>query len=162
MSENSPTYSLGDKIVHRSYGVGQIVEIERVPMEGVDVECFRVRTENGSYWFPTEGPENPRIHQLASKERIQEAIEILQAPPKGLENDIHQWNERIAEVVRNGDFLAVSGLVRDLTALKTRKRLNRGQEQALNNLEQRLLAEWAAGIGVEAKSFLPKLRAYFV
>jgi len=50
--------------------------------------------------------------------------------------------------------------VRDLSALKTRKKLNRSQEQALTNLEARLLVEWAASLGVEAKSFRPKLRAY--
>lgn len=161
MDKNTPAYSLGDKIVHRSYGVGEIADIERVPFDGVETECFRVRTENGSYWFPTAGPENPRIHPVASPALIQKAILILQSAPTGLEFDIHQWNERIEEVVRNGDFLAISGLVRDLSALKITKKLNRSQEQALTNLEDRLLVEWAASLGVEAKSFRPKLRAYF-
>lgn len=161
MENNTPAYALGDKIVHRSYGVGEIAEIERVPFEGVEVECFRVRTENGSYWFPTASPENPRIHPLASQALIQEAIKILQSAPTGLDFDLNQWNERIEQVVRNGDFLAISGLVRDLSALKTRKKLSRSQEQALNNLEERLLVEFAASQGEEARSFRPKLRAYF-
>jgi RNA polymerase-interacting CarD/CdnL/TRCF family regulator len=160
MHKLTPTYSLGDKIVHRSYGVGQIAEIEWRPFEGVKVECFRVRTENGSYWFPISGPENPRIHPLASQELIREAIKILQSAPKGLEFDILEWNERIQDVVRNGDFLATSSLVRDLSALKTRKKLNRTQEQALANLEERLLVEWSASMGVEVRTIRTKLKAY--
>jgi len=160
MDKITPAYALGDKIVHRSYGVGEIADIERVPFGGVETECFRVHTDNGSYWFPTAGPENPRIHRVASQALIQKAIKIFQSNPTDQEFDFHQWNERIEEVVRNGDFLAISSLVRDLSALKTRKKLNRSQEQALTNLEARLLVEWAASLGVEAKSFRPKLRAY--
>jgi RNA polymerase-interacting CarD/CdnL/TRCF family regulator len=91
---------------------------------------------------------------------IREAIKILQSAPKGLEFDILEWNERIQDVVRNGDFLATSSLVRDLSALKTRKKLNRTQEQALANLEERLLVEWSASMGVEVRTIRTKLRAY--
>ena len=58
------------------------------------------------------------------------------------------------------NLLAISILVRDLAALKTKKKLNRIEDQALNNLENRLLREWAASLEVDAKSIRPKLRAY--
>ena len=160
MAKFTPMYSLGDMVVHRYYGIGQIDGIECRPLNGVKVECFKVKTENGIYWFPTDSLENPRVPPVASQELIQEAIEILQSAPRGLENDPLQWKERIDDVQTAGDFLAISSLVRDLAALKTKKKLNRTQDQALNNLEDRLLREWAASLEVDAKSIRPRLQAY--
>ena len=160
MEKNSQTYSLGDLIVHRSYGVGQIDSIECRLLNGIEVECFKVKTENGTYWFPTETIDNPRIHPIASQKHIQQAIEILRSTPQDLENDPRQWKSRIDDVQSEGDFLAISSLVRDLSALKKKKKLNRTQEQALKNLEGRLLKEWAASVKIGVNSIRSLLKTY--
>jgi RNA polymerase-interacting CarD/CdnL/TRCF family regulator len=160
MTEFTPMYSLGDRVVHRHYGVGQIDAIECKPLNGVKVECFKVKTKNAFYWFPTDSNANHRLHPVASQDLIQKVIEELQSAPHGLENDHYQWKERIDNVQTDGDLLAISSLVRDLAAMKRKKKLNRFEDQALNNLEDRLLREWAASLEVDAKSIRPKLRAY--
>jgi len=160
MTKNSSIYSLGDKVVHRSYGVGEIEGVEHKPIKGIEVECFKVKTENGHFWFPTEGLDNRRIHPVASQDLVQKAIIVLQSAPQGLDNDQLQWKERIDLVQSDGDFLTISGLVRDLVALKTTKNLNQVQHQALKTLENRLLIEWAASSGVGVGSIRPKFRAY--
>jgi RNA polymerase-interacting CarD/CdnL/TRCF family regulator len=160
MTKSTPMYSLGDMVVHRYYGIGQIDGIECKPFNGVEVECFKVKIENGAYWFPTDSLDNPHIHPVASQELIHRAIEILQSAPHGLENDPIQWKERIDDVLTDGGFLDISSLIRDLTALNTKKKLNRTQDQALNSLKDRLLMEWAASFEVDVKSIRPKLRAY--
>ena len=153
-------YSLGDMVVHRNYGVGQIEGIELKPLNGVEVECFKVKTDNGIYWFPTNSLNNPRVHLVASQELIQRAIEILRSAPHYSENDPIKWKERIDDVQTDGDFLAISSLIRDLAALKTKKKLNQTQDHALNNLEDRLIREWSASSGVDAKSIRPILQTY--
>jgi RNA polymerase-interacting CarD/CdnL/TRCF family regulator len=160
MAKFTSIYSLGDMVVHRYYGIGQIDGIERRRLNGVEVECFKVKTENGDYWFPTASSDNPRVHPVASQELVQRAIEILRSEPHGFENNPLQWKERIDVVQTDGDFLAISSLVRDLAALKAKKKLNRTQDQALTNLEGRLLREWAASLQVDAKSIRPRLHAY--
>ena len=153
-------YSLGDKVIHHYYGVGWIDEIEHKLLHGVEVECFKVKTENGVYWFPTNTVDNPRVNLVASQEHVQKAIEILRSAPPDLENDPVKWKERIDEVKTGGDFLAVSSLIRDLAALKIKKKLDLYQAQALKNLEDRLIREWAASLEVDARSIRPRLRAY--
>ena len=157
MAEFSPIYSLGDRIVHRFYGIGRIEDVECKPLNGIEVECFKVKTNNSVYWFPTDSLDNPRVHPVASKELIQRAIEILRSAPCSLENDPLQWKERIDDVQTKGDFLEISSLIRDLVALKSKKKLNRTQDQALKNMEERLLAEWAASLEVEPKTIRPIL-----
>ena len=160
MARNLSIYSLGDIIVHRSYGVGKIAGIENKPIKGVEAECFKVKTEKGYYWFPTEGWDNSRIHPIASQELVQRAIKIIRSAPQGLEDDHQQWKERIDLVQSEGEFLAISRLVRDLEALKKTKKLSQTQNQALKTLEDRLLIEWAASSAVEVRSIRSKFRAY--
>jgi RNA polymerase-interacting CarD/CdnL/TRCF family regulator len=147
-------------VVHRYYGVGQIEDVECKPLNGVEVECFKVKTENSVYWFPTDSRDNPRVHPVASQELIERAIEILRSAPRSLEHDSLYWKERIDDVQAKGDILEISGLVRDLMALRMKKKLNRTQDQALNNSEERLLKEWAASLEVEPKTIRPILHAY--
>lgn len=160
MANSATMYSIGEMVVHRYYGIGQIDDIEIKPIKGNNVECYKVRTKNGTYWFPTEGEENPRVHPVASQKVIKEAIEILQSAPNNLEIDPRQWKERVDDVLDDGSITAISGLVRDLTALKSQQRLNRTQDQALNQLKDRLLREWAASLNVDASTIRPKLNAY--
>jgi RNA polymerase-interacting CarD/CdnL/TRCF family regulator len=103
---------------------------------------------------------NSRIHPVASQELVEMAINIIRSAPQGLENDQLQWKERIDNVQTDGDFLAISELVRDLVALKTTKNLNQVQSQALKTLEGRLLREWAASSEIDVNSIRPKFRAY--
>lgn len=160
MKEFTPKYSLGDMVVHRYYGVGQIEGIEIKPINGIEVECFKVKTENSIYWFPTNTLDNPRVHPVASQALIQRAINILKSAPQNLENDPHRWKERIDDVQTAGDIIAISNLLRDLAAMKTQKKLNQTQDQALNNLEDRFLREWSASSGDDVNSIRPLLKTY--
>ena len=160
MAKVSSKYSIGDRVVHRNYGIGQIDGIENKPINGVQIDCFKVKTENSTYWFSTDSMDNPRVHLVASQELIQEAIEILQSTPHGLENDPIQWKERIDDVWANGDILGICSLIRDLTAFKSKNKLIRTQDQALNTLKDGLLREWSASSKVDVKLIRPKLRAY--
>jgi RNA polymerase-interacting CarD/CdnL/TRCF family regulator len=159
MAKDKHQYSLGDRIVHRNYGVGEIDSVELKTINGVKSECFMVRTDVGTYWFPTEQINNPRIHEVASEDRIQQAIAILKSDPKNMDEDHLQWKKRIDEIQSNGDFLATSRIIRDLNGLKVRKKLNRTQDQALKNMKERLLREWAASANVEKNTIRPKLDA---
>ena len=160
MVKSASIYSPGDIVVHRSYGIGRIDSVENKPLNGIDVECFKVETNNGIYWFPTENVDNPRVHPVATKSVINQAINILRSAPQNEEFDPIQWKDRIDEVQTGGDFLEVSGLVRDLAGLKMKKKLTRTQDQALNSLEERMLQEWAASLNVELDLIRPKLKAY--
>lgn len=160
MTEFTNKYSIGDTVVHRFYGIGSIDGIENKPLDGTLVECYRVNTSNSVFWFPTDSIENPRIHLVASVELIQEAIEIIKSVPKELDDDPILLNERIDDVWVKGEILDVSKLIRDLTALKTKNKLSRSQDQVLNNLKDYLLREWAASSKVDIKTIRPKLRAY--
>ncbi len=140
----NPPYTLHDWIVHRNYGVGQVVKIEVMPIHGDPTECYRVKTRDGVYWLPLDSLDTPRVRPVATPERLDQAVQELHDSDQTLDPDRHYWKDRIQKVKQNGDLVAISRLVRDLSLLRTQRRLNQTEETALSTLTERLLREWAA------------------
>jgi RNA polymerase-interacting CarD/CdnL/TRCF family regulator len=138
------TYGIQDWIVHRSYGVGQVVKIEVKPIHGSPTECYRVKTKDGVYWLPLDSLDTPRIRPVATPDRLEQAVQELHKTDLTLDPDRHYWKKRIENVKEFGDLVAISCLVRDLSLLRTQRRLNQTEESALNTLTERLLREWSA------------------
>ena len=96
MTERSITYSIGDWVVHHAYGIGQIKDVEKKPIRGEQVICFRVITNAGAeWWFPQNETDNPRIRPVASPDVMQRIQTELQQPIGDLDPDSIQSTNRI-------------------------------------------------------------------
>jgi RNA polymerase-interacting CarD/CdnL/TRCF family regulator len=161
MTEIASLYSVGDWVVHYAYGIGQIRKIEEKPIDGETVPCFRVKTQNGAHWwFQSDKVDNPRVRPVASQEILQDAEEELQKPIQDLTLDKNIWKKRIDEVVSNGDFIAIAQIVRDLTLLKTKRRLNQIENKSLSLFRNRLLNEWSTTMDTDINTAQRKLKRY--
>ena len=161
MTEIEPLYSIGDWVVHYSYGIGQIQKIEKKPIHGEPESCFQVKTQNGAYWwFPRKREENPRIRPVASQNMLRRAKKELQEPIKDIDPDKNFWKDRINEVMSNGDFMATSQIVRDLTVLRTQRKLNQMEVKAFNLFKDRILNEWSATMNIDIEALRPQLKNY--
>jgi RNA polymerase-interacting CarD/CdnL/TRCF family regulator len=149
MMEQESHFSVGEWVVHRQYGVGQIKKTEEMPIHGKQIECFKVQVRDGAFWFPTNEVENPRIRPVASQEIISKVSKNLRRKPGSLDQDKKYWNQQIKEIPLDSDLETISKLIRDLSAQKTLKRLNDTQLRALSKFEERLLFEWSAITGVD-------------
>jgi RNA polymerase-interacting CarD/CdnL/TRCF family regulator len=159
MDSNMP-YSIDDWIVHTHYGVGQIKRIEVKPIHGEDTKCFKVKTKDSTYWFPTTDTDNPRIRPVASQDIIHKVVKNLRRKASKLDTDKKHWKKRIEEVQANGDLLSVSVLVRDLSAQQVLRKLNQTEENALEHFKERLLREWASIKQEKVEKLRSTLHAY--
>ena len=137
-------YSIGEWVVHNQYGVGQIKKTEVMPLHGEQTECFKVQVKDGSFWFPTDSLDNPRIRPVASEEIVSKVIKNLRRKPSNLIQNKKYWTQRIKDVSLHDDLLSISHLIRDLSAQKALKRLNDSHIRALSKFKERLLLEWTA------------------
>jgi RNA polymerase-interacting CarD/CdnL/TRCF family regulator len=161
MDEIRSLYSVGDWVVHYAYGIGQIEKIEEKPINGKPSPCFQVKAQSGAqWWFQSNNVENPRVRPVASPEVIQCAEKELLEPIQDLELDKHLWKNRIDETIESGDFIAITQILRDLTALKTRRKLNQIESKALNLFEDRLEREWSATTDESLQVIHRKLKRY--
>jgi RNA polymerase-interacting CarD/CdnL/TRCF family regulator len=150
MVESLPEYTVGDWIVHHSYGVGQIRNIEVKPIHGEQVKCFRVKTKDSAFWFPKNRPDNPRIRPVVTPDIIERAIEALKKPVSDMDTDRKMWKKRIEEAKASDDLIATSQIVRDLNHLRTQRKLNQTEEKALNDFSDRLIDEWATAMKTDS------------
>lgn len=150
-------YSTGDWVVHSYYGVGQIRRIEVKPIHGEETKCFKVRTKDSTYWFPTSDQDNPRIRPVATKEIIEKVVKNLKRKSSILDTDRKYWKTRIEDVQTNGDLLEISKLVRDLSAQQVLRDLNQTEEKALEHFKEQILREWASCTREEVNEIRPIL-----
>ena len=161
MTEIASLYSIGDWVVHYAYGIGRIEKIEEKPINGEAVPCFQVKAQNGAHWwFKRSNTENPRVRPVASPEVLQRAEEELQKPVQDLELDKKLWKSHIDEVMAGGNFIEITQIVRDLTILKTKRKLNQIENKALDLFKNRLLSEWSATMNTDMEAVQQKLRRY--
>jgi RNA polymerase-interacting CarD/CdnL/TRCF family regulator len=158
--DSNVTYSTGDWIVHTYYGVGQIKRIEVKPINGEDTKCYKVKTNDCTFWFPTSDTDNPRIRPVASQDIINKVIKNLRRKSSFLKTDKNLWKEKIEEVQAVGDLLSVSIIVRDLSAQQVLRTLNQTEEDALKKFKERLLREWASIVQEEVGVLRQQLQAY--
>lgn len=134
MNQNVPQYAVGQWVVHCQYGVGQIKQVERVPLGGNFDEtekCFTVQTRNGTFWFPVEQDENPRVRPITSKRKLKEALKALDEQPQDTDAHHNIIKGRINTAKEDGSLKTTVELVRDLSARNNTKKLNILEDRAL-------------------------------
>ena len=153
-------YSINDWIVHSYYGVGQIQRVETKPINEEDMECFKVKTKDSTFWFPTTDIENPRIRPVASQDIMNKVVRLLKSKSNNLDQDKALWKKKIEEVQAEGDLISISTLVRDLSAQQVLRDLNQTEKNALEHFKERLLREWASISQEDIEQLRSSLHAY--
>jgi RNA polymerase-interacting CarD/CdnL/TRCF family regulator len=146
MSEGNQSYDIGQWVVHSQYGVGQIKQIEKMPLHGdikTKQKCFQVQTQNGIFWFPVEQKNNPRLRPITTQEKLTRSLKVLQEPPEDTDAHHNILKGRINEAQKDGSLKTSIELVRDLSARNTIKKLNILEERALKLHTERLIREWS-------------------
>ena len=160
MTQITPEYAIKDWVVHQHYGVGQIQKVEIKPIHGKRVICFRVKIQDGVFWFPTNLEENPRVRPVASRRTINKAMKVLQQVNANLDPDRKIWKIQIDQVKSRSDLIEMCQLIRSLTTLKSLRKLNQTEEEALDQLKERVLMEWSASLGTDLELNRVKLDGY--
>lgn len=144
MSEELYQFEVGDWIVHKYYGVGEIKDTEKRPIHGEKVECYRVKTKDAAYWLPVQNADNERIRRVANKSRFKKAISELKGEPEKMAKNYRTRNARIKQIMfENGSLVKMAGLFRDLMALKEGKKLNNTEKFAVEKIRERFVREWS-------------------
>ena len=149
MSDKEQTYAVGDWLVHLIYGVGQVTKLETRPIRGVKQMCYRVRTDDSTFWLPINNADNQRVRSIAGPKRIQRALEALRKAPQKMATNFQTRRKRIRRVSLDGDLNTDLKLVRDLNGRQLMKGLNSTEQEAFDSIIKRFLKEWSLSRGIE-------------
>jgi RNA polymerase-interacting CarD/CdnL/TRCF family regulator len=148
MSNSEKTYEVGDWIVHLIHGVGQVQRIENMLVRENKRPCYRVRTDDGTFWLPVDNANNKRVRSLTAPERFQHALGNLRKAPKKMKKNYQSRRKHIQNVMFDGDLNTDVKLIRDLNARMFRKGLSFTEQAAFNTITKRFLQEWTVSIGI--------------
>lgn len=141
-------FQVGDKVIHRTYGLGEIVEIEKKVIRDHPTDCYVVLTSNLMIWVPIDDPSQNSLRTPAMPDEFTGYFAILTAPGEELLEDRLLRRDQLMNQLKDGQLGSICRVVRDLTHFKRRKKLNDQEKAILERAQNSLLAEWTYSLGV--------------
>ena len=139
-------FKVGDKVVYPGSGVGTILAIESLNIEGVIDVCYAIKILNDgmTVHVPTSKASILGIRDVISVEQVGKVYEVLQ--DRDVPADNQTWNRRYREYVnkmQTGDPIEVAKVLRDLALLRKDKNLSFGERKMYDKASSLLIQELA-------------------
>ena len=160
MSETNELYAPGQWIVHRHYGVGQVLGTETKCISGEENDYYRIKTRNSTIWVAIDQLDVEQFRPMATPQEFDEVLAILQRPPRRMKANFNSRKRLINQVKSKNSPLALARIVRDLWGRQHRRgSLSNTEHSALRSFTKRLLAEWSVCMRVDVKEAQKRLHA---
>jgi RNA polymerase-interacting CarD/CdnL/TRCF family regulator len=143
-------FHVGDKVIHCSFGLGEITQIEDKLINGYNTQCYVVNISNMMIWIPTKDQEQNSLRLPTSPEEFSKVLPILSSPNEKLEDDRVLRKQHLMEQMRDGQLSSICRVVRDLTHFQRISKLNDNERAILERAIKSLLAEWSHSLGTPA------------
>lgn len=160
MARRKQPYTVGDWIVHHLYGVGQIKKQEKKRLSQEKTLCYRVKTNDSTFWVPVENADNQRIRPITSNSALRKALRQLRRAPNVMPANHKKRESRIKQVKVKGTLTSICSLVRDLSARERQKSLNTTERRALDFFKGLLLSEWSICAEISLEDARQELQKY--
>jgi CarD family transcriptional regulator len=154
-------FKIDDRVVHQTYGVGRVVEIEEKQFsEKGDVRpYYKIILSKRTVWIPVEAQEACGFRLITAKSELDQYRDLLQSPPTSLNINHHRRHLELVSRLKQGSFQAVCEVVRDLTAWSWRKPLGQTDTTTLQRTRANLYQEWAAAAGISTTEAIKEIDA---
>ncbi|HVP20321.1 MAG TPA: CarD family transcriptional regulator [Anaerolineaceae bacterium] len=141
-------FRIGDKVIHCTFGLGEIVNIEEKIIHDQLTNCYVVRLNDMMTWIPIDDLQQHTVRMPSPPEEFERFSAILTRPGEALPEDrVLRKNQLLAQI-RDGQLASICEVVRDLTYFKRSKKLNGQENSILERATNSLLTEWAYSIGI--------------
>jgi len=161
-------YKIGDKLVHPSYGAGELKSIEQIVNSyGMDASkkeyyVLEMFLNGERIMVPVENADAVGIRPIIKKEDVQSIVELLDSKP---DMTVDNWTKRHhdnLEKIKSGDVYALTEVIRDLYYRNVAKGLSSRERKMLINAKRILLSELSVVMGEDYKALEEKLRSHFI
>lgn len=152
---SSPTFRVGDKAVHPSHGVGEVMELEQRELGGRNATIYvlRIMDTGLKVMVPMEAAERVGLRRVMQADQAEEIFDILKAPEVAV--DVQPWSRRFrayTEMLKSGLPTEIAKVLRDMYRLKFDKDLSFGERRLLDQARSLLVQELALAKEVEPAS----------
>lgn len=143
-------FNTGDTVMHWSYGIGQIVDLEERDLSGLKSLYYAVQMRDLMIWVPADGDVKSRLRTPTPKPRFKRLLAILSGPSQPLPEDRLVRRTHLLELLKDGRPESLCQIIRDLTAYHKQKGkpMNDNDQMVLKQARNTLLGEWGFVLSV--------------
>jgi len=135
-------FQVGDKVIHRTYGLGEILQMDEKELSGQVNRYYVVKIRDLTVWVPTNGKGKPSLRPPTPKSEFKKLFALLSSPGEPLSFDRFERKTQLLEKMREWNLESICQVVRDLTFHRTVKKLNDDDNTILERAKNLLLNEW--------------------
>ena len=137
-------FQTGDTVMHWTYGIGQIINLEERDLFGSKTLYYAVQVRDMTVWVPADGKVSSRLRSPTPKFRFQKLLAILSSPSEPLPEDRLERRNRLVELLKDGRVELLCQVIRDLSAYQKQKvkPMNDNDQMVLKQSRNTLLGEW--------------------
>lgn len=140
-------FQIGDKVIHYTFGLGEITKIEEKNINGHPKACFVFHTNDMTIWIPMDEGEHNSLRTPTPPEEFTRTLDILASPSETLEEDRVLRKSKLVEQLNDGQLASICQVVRDLSFYRRSSKLNDQEKSILERAVKSLLTEWVFSLG---------------
>lgn len=153
-------YQVHDRVMHWTYGTGEIVSIEKKTLAGNTREYYVLQTNDLTLWVPADETGESNLRLPLPWDDFSQQMKSLKEPAQALPDQPYPRQNELTERIHNRTLADLCSIIRDLTARECTTKLNRSDQEMLNRARSLLVDEWQLSLGcerAEAEKELDKL-----
>jgi RNA polymerase-interacting CarD/CdnL/TRCF family regulator len=139
-------FNIGDHVIHSTFGLGEITQIEEKIINGHQNNYYVVSINNMTVWVPVDDELNSLRIPTPPDEFIK-TLPILTGPQHDLQTDRVMRKKQLLDQLKDGQLASICRVIRDLTFYKRNSKLNDQEKSILERAERSLLTEWTLSLG---------------
>jgi len=160
MFDNINTFRVGDDVIHWSYGLGKIIQLDEKELSGHTDKYYVVQIYDLTLWVPISESGKCSLRTLTPAREFRKLFRILSGPGEPLSSDRNERKIQLTQRLKDGTLESICRVLRDLTSYKQTGKTNESDNSILAHARKLLLNEWSVALSVpiqQAESDLKKL-----
>ncbi|MBE0698594.1 MAG: hypothetical protein IH586_16880 [Anaerolineaceae bacterium] len=150
-------FNIGDTIVHWTHGLGTVIAIDEMDLDGTTQQYYVVEVQNLKLWIPVEEANEGSIRFPTESAQFQGLFEILRMPGEELPSQQYQRKIALRDRMQKRTLEDLCHVIRDLSDRSRQHTLNQNDAAVLFRAEEHLLDEWVLSLGTERTIALSEL-----
>jgi CarD family transcriptional regulator len=152
---------IGDTVLHPIYGAGTLVSVEKRGTDGTvgDYYVIELLQGKGRLLTPVDKLDELGIRKPVAKRERSKLAKVFSGRPRKLSEDYRKRRSLIDQRLRDGSFVEVGRVVRDLSWVESQGQATTGDRRLLQRAKGLLAKELAASDGVSEEEALGRIDA---
>jgi len=141
-------FQVGDQVVHRVYGLGEIIQLDEKTLSGHTDPYYVVRIRDLTLWVQVKDDDSSSLRFPTPVSDFEKLFAILRSPGQPLSPDRFERRTQLADQIKDGKLTSVCSVVRDLVFRRRTQKMNDNDSAVLERAKNFLLNEWAYSLSI--------------